>query len=225
VNGDEGEGTLATIDEIGRRFDELIQEGDQWARTLEPDNDYFASHGSLGWLTSAGNLVFMVTLGRGPYHNQAQALLTHPHLQNGVPLTIVQRMAGLLRTLKTDWSRGLVRQIEYVISAENFDTFLEHAVGYHRGGQKLESGVLASIVFEDAVRKLAKKYSLETGAEIELLIDQLAQKEAITPVMARRLKGGPAALRNKALHAKWDEFDLKDVGEAISTTRQVLELL
>jgi len=75
-------------------------------------------------------------------------------------------MAGLLRMFKTDWSRGLVRQIEYLISAENFDSFLEHAVGYHRGGQRMESGVLVSIVFEDTVRKLAKKYSLKTDAEI-----------------------------------------------------------
>jgi hypothetical protein len=218
---------MGLFDEIGNRLEELIREGEQWSgRPVTPDNDYYLDPGSQGWLTSAANLVSTITLGRGQYHDQVIALLKHPHFVNGVPETVVKRMVGVLRALQVDWSRGLLRQVEYLVAAETFDSFLDHAVRLHRGGLLRESGVLVSIVFEDAIRKLAKKLGLNANADIEALIDEIANTGLIiTPVMARRLKGGPAALRNKALHAKWSEFDLKDVGEAIPPTREVLSLL
>jgi hypothetical protein len=216
---------MSMLDEIGKRFQELIQEGRQWAGRVASSNGYYVDNAAFGWLTSAANLVETVTQGRGTYAAQAQELLKHEHLRIGVPTQCVVKMGAILTTLQTDWAKGLVREIEYLISAENFDAFLDHAEKFHKGGQERESGVLASIVFEDAIRKLAKKHGMNPNAEVELLIDEIAKTNAMTPVMARRLKGGPAALRNKALHAKWKEFNIKDVGEAIRTTRELLQIL
>ena len=46
---------------------------------------------------------------------------------------------------------------------------------------------------------------------LDPLIDELVKNEVITPVKAKRIKGF-AAVRNHALHAEWEEFDIKDVG-------------
>jgi len=73
------------------------------------------------------------------------------------------------------------------------------------------------------MRKLAKKHGLDTSADIDFLIDDLAKATVVTPLTAKRLKGGPAALRNKALHAKWEEYDIRAVGEAIRTTREIIQ--
>jgi hypothetical protein len=216
---------MSIFEEIGKRFEELIREGKQWAGRVVSSSSYYVDNAAYGWLTSAANLVETVTQGRGTYAAQAQALLEHEHLKSGVPSQCVVKMGAILIALQTDWAKGLVREIEYLISAENFDAFLDHAENFHRGGHARESGVLVSIVFEDAIRKLAKKHKVDPNADVELLIDEIAKAGAVTPVMARRLKGGPAALRNKALHAKWKEFDIKDTGEAIRTTRELLPIL
>lgn len=211
------------LEEIGKRFQELIPEGQHWARRYLA-NEYYVENGAAGWLTAAGNLVELVARGRGPYSERAKALLSHRDLGSGVPAHCVEQMVAVLSALYVDWNKGLVRQIEYLISAENFDAFLDHAEKYHKAGLHRESGVLVSSVFEDTIRKLAKKHGLDSNGEVDALIDQLVDREAVTPVAGRRHKA-VAALRNKALHAKWDEFDLKDVGSAIKTVRELLEIL
>jgi len=216
---------MTVLDEISQRFEELIPEGRNWAGRVVSANGTYVNNAAYGWLTSAANLVETVTQSRGPYSSQVRAILANENLTRGVPKQCVEKMVATLSAIKTDWTKGLVRQIEFLISAENFDAFLDHAEGFHKGGHARESGVLVSIVFEDAIRKLAKKHELDRNADIELLIDKISKAGAITPVMARRLKGGPAALRNKALHAKWKEFDIKDTGEAIRTTRELLQIL
>ena len=83
--------------------------------------------------------------------------------------------------------------------------------------------VLGSAVFEDALRKLALKHGLETaGRSIESLIDDLQKAGVLTPVKAKRMKAS-AGLRNSALHAQWDALDIRDVGEQIATTRELID--
>jgi hypothetical protein len=214
---------MGSVDEIGKRFEELIQEGRSWP--YRDDHKMFLTNGAHGWLASAANLVDTVTRGRGFYLTQVQLILEDELLRGAVPVRAVHKMIGVLEALRQDCEKGLVREIEYLISAENFDAFLDHAAKYHRAGQARESGALVSIVFEDTLRKVAKKYDLDPETEIDSLIEGLLVAEKITPVAARRLKGGPAALRNKALHAKWDEFDIKDVGEALRTTRDLIPMI
>ncbi len=43
-----------------------------------------------------------------------------------------------------------------------------------------------------------------------------------TLVKAKRIKGF-ARVRNHALHAEWNKFDIKDVGELISGTREIID--
>lgn len=89
--------------------------------------------------------------------------------------------------------------------------------------KKIESSVLASIVFEDTLRKISEKYNAANSNEsIEVIIDNLTKENAWNSVKAKRLKAY-AAVRNKALHANWDEFELRDVGELIKVVRELLE--
>ncbi|MFQ5957292.1 MAG: hypothetical protein ACE5KK_05925 [Candidatus Brocadiales bacterium] len=209
------------LEQIQKRFEELLAEGQEWIRRPKA-RDNWAQDEAYGWLTAAANLVELVTRGRGSYMDQARAILGHKYLETGVPMLCIKQMVGLLQAVQSDWNKGLLRQIEYLISAENFDAFLDHAEKYHKGGKAREAGVLVSVVFEDTIRKLGKKHSLDQSSSIESLIDGLVDCDAVTPVAGRRLKS-VASLRNKALHAKWDEFDIRDVGEAVRTTRELVE--
>ncbi|AJG19095.1 hypothetical protein RR42_m1698 [Cupriavidus basilensis] len=48
------------------------------------------------------------------------------------------------------------------------------------------------------------------------------KKGTITPVKAKRWKAH-AAVRNEALHAQWDKIELRDVGDLIRGTREIIE--
>jgi len=101
--------------------------------------------------------------------------------------------------------------------------YFRHASTYHKAGKKIESAVLASAVFEDTIRKISQKNDFsEKGKSLETIIDELTKMNIFTPVKAKRIKGY-SAIRNKALHAQWDDFDIRDVGELIKGTRELIE--
>jgi hypothetical protein len=120
---------------------------------------------------------------------------------------------------------GLLRRAEYIFVASTFDDFLDHATEFHRAGKKIESAVLCSAVFEDAVRELAEKVGIvQAGIALDAVIDALAKRGTTTPVKAKRWKSC-AGVRNKALHAQWEDFDIRDVGEMLTGTREIIESL
>jgi uncharacterized protein YutE (UPF0331/DUF86 family) len=177
------------------------------------------------WIASAANLFRIIATPDTYFHQECERILQDEDLRRGVPYHVVQKLIGLLDSVLEEIQRGLLRKAEYIFVASTFDDFLDHAEEYHKAGKKIESSVLASAVFEDSVRKLAAKNELkQSGVALEAIIDDLVKMNVITAVKAKRIKGY-SAVRNKALHAQWDDFDIRDVGEMIKGTREILEML
>jgi hypothetical protein len=132
-------------------------------------------------------------------------------------------MYGVLNSALEEWKAGLLRKIEYIVVAETFDDFLDHATQFHKGNKKIESSVLASVVLEDTVKKIANKNDIDPkGLSLEILINELIKKDVFTPVKAKRIKGF-ASVRNHSLHAEWEKFDIQDVGGLIKGTRELID--
>lgn len=215
--------------EIESRFGQLIEHGDNLARSI-PRDQYGLEHwipseritDYHAWLSSAINLIDVVAPADNHFRADAKHVMQHPDLQSGILTSVFQKILGLLKAAHMEWQQGLLRKIEYVIAAGTFDDFLDHAAMYHKANKKIEASVLASAVFEDTVRKIAQKHGIHTsGQSLEGLIDELQRASVLTPVKAKRLKGF-AAVRNRSLHAEWDAFDIRDVGEAIAGSRELL---
>jgi uncharacterized protein YutE (UPF0331/DUF86 family) len=215
---------------ISGRFEALIKEGHRLVSLIGSD-----SHGPKfwvetaripiyqAWIASASNLIRVVIKGQSHYIDEYKRLMENENMRNGIPAQVVTKLLGLLTSAQLEWSSGLLREIDYIIAAETFDDFLDHAVVYHKANKKIEAAVLGSAVFEDTVKKLAVKNGIETKEKtLDPLIDELASEGILTPVKAKRLKAY-AGVRNKALHAEWDSFDIKDVGEMISGVRELIE--
>ena len=62
----------------------------------------------------------------------------------------------------------------------------------------------------------------EAGNNLELIIDNLVKKNVFTPIKAKRIKSY-SAIRNQALHAQWDEFDLNDIGQLNKGIKDIIE--
>jgi hypothetical protein len=177
----------------------------------------------LAWCSSVANLITAIAPSSSPLHKQVSAILEHDDLKNGVPSNVVLQMRGLLASTREEFEHGLLGKLEYIVAAATFDDFLDHAAAYHKGGKKIEASVLASTVLEDTVKKIAGKNSITVaGRSLDPLIDDLVKAGIFTPVKAKRVKSF-VAVRNHALHAEWDSFDLRDVGELITGTRDLIE--
>lgn len=218
-------------EKITQRFDELIKQGHKLISSIGRESSgrlRFWVHESQiplyqTWLSSVSNLILLVARKGSHYFDECNRLFTHEDMTKGIPSRIVLKMLGLIISVQTDWSEGMLREIEYVIAAETFDDFLDHATSYHKAGKKVEASVLASAVLEDTIKKIAIKNSIEVkGRSLDPLIDDLKAAGVFTPVKAKRAKAY-AGIRNKALHAEWDDFGIKDVGEMIEGIRELIE--
>lgn len=57
---------------------------------------------------------------------------------------------------------------------------------------------------------------------MEPLIESIINADIFTSVKGKRVKAY-SGIRNKALHAEWDEFDIRDIGEMIKGIRELIE--
>ena len=175
------------------------------------------------WVSSVVNIISLTVPPNSYFSKEAEKIISDKNFNNIVPAHVISRLSGLLEGLLDEIESGFFKQLEYIFTASAFDDFLDHAEHFHKGGKQMESSVLASVVFEDTVRKIAKKNSTEeANVDLESIINALVSINVFTQVKAKRVKGS-GAVRNKALHAQWDEFDLKDVGGLIKETRELID--
>lgn len=217
-------------EDFEKRFSELLTVGEKLVNSLPSDE-----HGPRNWvqphriaeyqqwLSSVANLMHLVAPRDSTFIVECDRTMNDDALKHGVPARVVQKMHGLLKSADEEWKRGLLRKIEYIVAAETFDDFLDHAASYHKGNKKIESSVLASAVLEDTIKRIGRKNEINPqGLSLEPLIDELIKKDVFTPVKGKRVKGF-AGVRNHALHAEWDQFDIKDVGGLIKGVRELIE--
>ena len=207
--------------ERGREHSASITRSDKYGANFWYSKDKLPEIRS--WFDSVFNLFRLITTPDMHFHEQVIEISKDDDLKHGAPYWAVQNLCGNLTSVIEEIELGLLKKAEYIFFATAFDDFLDHAEHFHKGGKKMESSVLASIVFEDTLRKIASKYNASSNGEsIEVIIDNLTKANAWTSVKAKRIKAY-AAVRNKALHANWEEIELRDIGELIKGVRELLE--
>jgi hypothetical protein len=215
------------------RCKELISRGRALASQIQYDEYGHANFWFRGkdvpelqaWIASVVNFFRLCATPDTYFMQEANRVVQDKNLSGGVPFSAAQKLIGLLESIAEEMDRGLMRKAEYIFVASTFDDFLDHAAEYHKSDKKTESSVLVSAVFEDAIRRFANKADVQqTGRSLDAVIDALVKKGSITPVKAKRWKSY-ASVRNSALHAQWHDFDIRDVGEMIKGTREIIESL
>jgi hypothetical protein len=174
------------------------------------------------WITAAQNAVHLaITESDAPYRKKADCIAEDRH--GYLIHHAVGEFASVLSALLKDGDAGLLASVGDHARAETFDDFLDHAIHYLESSKKQESGVIAGVVFEDALRRVCRKLGItEKGRKLDALISQLATRSELTAVKAKRARAA-ADVRTKATHAQWDEFELDDVRSTIEFTRDLIE--
>lgn len=109
---------------------------------------------------------------------------------------------------------------------EVFGDLLAHAEGYLRAKRVAPAGVIAGVVFEDTIRRACDRHKIpQKSVNLDQLIIALNKSGYLSDVKAQSARGS-AAVRTKATHAQWDDFDAADVHTTIKLTRDLItELL
>jgi hypothetical protein len=201
---------------VKERIEELIAEVDQ----LPLHTDISRQK---AWLAAAQNAVQLVcSSSSNPYRVHAQRIFDRPPIRELID-ALVSDMAALLTRLLEDIRGGLLTTVENHAIALTFDDFLDHGAEYLKHGRKNEAAVIAGIVFEDTIRRICRVLAIpENGIPLDRLITELANRGVLTALKAKRARSA-AGLRTSALHARWEEFELSDVGPVIEFTRELIE--
>ena len=217
-------------EQIEKRFESLIQLGQrlisQMPRNEYGSHEYWVDSNRLteyhSWIYSVNNFLNFLSKANSIYANEMASLLETKEVKGDVASDSVKKIFGLLNSAFNEWKEGFLERIEFIIAAETFDDFLDHSEDYHKSNKKVEASVLASAVLEDTLKKIALKNSVSQNQSLEPLIDELTSNNVFTPVKAKKFKSY-VGIRNSALHARWDEFDIKDVGYLIKGIKELIE--
>jgi hypothetical protein len=177
----------------------------------------------IAWLVAAHHVVQLVfPSGDNPYLSETQWYVDDSKRSEN-PLAHIAVMVALLRRLQEEIEGGLLTRIENHAIAATFDDFLDHGAEYLKHGRKNEAGVIAGIVFEDTVRRICRVRGVsEKGVALDSLIAELVKLDALSQVKAKRARAA-GGVRTSAAHARWEEFEAKDVGPVIELTRELIE--
>ncbi|MCE9569068.1 MAG: hypothetical protein K8R10_03505 [Rhodocyclales bacterium] len=211
-------------EQVLARIDELIAQGQSLARRHSREDHWVEEiTPAQSWMASAANAVLQVAPPGSFYRAEVDRLTTHEGLKNGIPTTVLEKVLGVLQSVRVEAHSGLLAKLEYQVFATAFDDFLDHASSFHKSGKAKEAAILVSAVLEDTLKRIASKNGITPeGLSLEPLIDELSKCGVFATVKAKRMKSY-AGLRNSALHAEWDKLDLKDIGNAIDGVRELLD--
>lgn len=175
------------------------------------------------WLGTAFNAICMACASEGHPYRQAYQRAVDQWPRDHTIHLCVGAVAGLLGHLIEDARQGLLTSVADNACAETFDDLLDHAAEYHRLKRKEGSGILATAVFEDTLRRIVQPHALDgERKKLDQVISTLVKEDVITGIVSKRCRTA-AGVRNAALHADWEAFTLGDVEDVIKLTRQLLE--
>ncbi len=124
--------------DLQQRCDELIAKGRQIVaqiRYFQGSPTYWYRNEEIAdiqsWIASVGNFFRLTASPDTYFYQECNRILEDPDLRRGAPFHIVQKLLGLLQSIKLEIERGLLKKAEYLFIATTFDDFLGHASTYH----------------------------------------------------------------------------------------------
>lgn len=186
------------------RIKALIAEGESVA-ALERDSavgKYIQEYKPLNaWLVKVENIVSTV-FGTGSPQFRLLSKATEHNVSRSYQ---VERLVGVLTGALDDLEGGFLIDQEHLIAGEIFDSVLEQARYLAKSGFKDPAAVLARVVVEDTLRRLAREVGLPDAGKAAALNDALKDKERYAKPQWRLVQAW-LDVGNSAAHGKFDDY-------------------
>ena len=154
----------------------------------------------------------------------------NPHYQriinfyNEGHLAALQQTEGLLLGTRNNLQSGLLDDLRSQVLIDIKSDFLKTARNLLEEGEKDPAAVLASIVLEDSIKRLAARHALKEAEDKEIgvaagLLLKAGAIEKSTNQSIHNFKN----LRNAALHAQWDQVSRESVSQLLAFLPMFIE--
>lgn len=215
---------------IAERIDKLIEEGKHIAELVRPsdslvidilyDTDLVDLH---SWLTKTNNILVTVFGPESPHYNQLNSVLPTTLSDQHWDTTRIYAIIGVLHGALDDLKNGYLLGREFFVASEVFNSILEQSRHFLETGNKDVAAILARIVLEDALRRLARSEGIDDSLKASRINDELKSQERYSPVRWRSIQTW-LDIGNSAAHGKFNEYIIEDVASAVSGIEQFLAL-
>ena len=134
----------------------------------------------------------------------------------------LEQAKGVFRAAKADYDGGYVFSLESALSGEILGDFVALAQRSLEEGHKDVAAVLASVALEDALKRYATRNGLDVADKsMSSVIAALKGAGLITGAQKTLLDRMPG-IRDKALHADWDEVTPENAAAVIGFVQQFI---
>jgi len=127
----------------------------------------------------------------------------------------------LLEGALNDLENGYLIGQEFIIAGEVFDSVLEQATYLNQSGHKDPAAVLARVVLEDSLKRLAREESLNETLSASRINDELRRVGRYAQPQWRLIQAW-LDLGNAAAHGRFAEYSQQDVQKLIEDIERFL---
>jgi hypothetical protein len=213
-------------DTVLKRLTELIDAGDRVLATRRPPppnsigfDASVDSAQAYQWFTSAQSILARV-FGTDSEHYKNFSAQGEKH----VSFSPAVRAQGVLKAAKDDFEHGYLFDLKKLIEADVFVDLLDQAEALLGAGYYQACAVIAGAVLEDALRRLVSSAGVPvpTKPKLDSMNTELAKAGVYNKLTQKRITA-IADVRNSAAHGQWDQFEERDVKEAVEWIRNFME--
>jgi hypothetical protein len=210
------------------RLRELIDEGGKAVKLEQPSRDgstkSFQGEDKsqvIGWLTKSRNIL-EITFGlQSPHVRHFDALIPKYGLDHVSSSFYVYPFIGVLSGALSDLENGYLTGQEFFIAGEVFDSIMEQAKHLVQNNYKDPAAVLARVVLEDALKRIARAEGVDENQRASVINDELKKKGRFSQPLWRFIQGW-LDIGNSAAHGKFDQYTQDDVVKMIEDIERFL---
>ena len=166
------------------------------------------------WLGKVNNVLYMVFGPESPQVKHFTEILPHENLRSVERAHEVYYIIGVLEGALDDLEHGFLTGQEFLVAGEVFDSVLEQAKHLVDTGYKDPAAVLARVVLEDALKRIARAEGLDDTLKASRINDELKKAQRY-PQPQWRLVQAWLDVGNSAAHGRFDDYDAERVQETI----------
>jgi len=207
------------------RIRELIDEGQAVAKLERPSSvgPFIQGEDQIrvqAWAVNIRNIIQTTFGSESPQFHQLKILTNDgvKHLEHSYD---IHPIVGLLTGALSDLEKGFFIKQEFIIAGEVFDSVLEQAKYLNKAGHKDPAAILARVVLEDALKRIARSEEINVNQKASQINDELKKIERY-PQSQWRLVQAWLDVGNAAAHGRFNEYDAKAVDKLLEDIERFL---
>lgn len=201
-----------------KRFEELIERGKSLPKAGTIDGLKWKAQ-FIKWQLSCLNILEK-TFGEDSDHYES---FDSYHKELGNMQAWVDYGIACMESAKEEIEKGFLYEVEHLISADFFDSILEHAEFLLSKGHKDPSAVLGRVVIEKTLKQIAEREGIALQEKVKLSkINEILWKSKMYDKVTWRLIQGYIDLGNFAAHGDFDKYNEDNVEDMLKWIKKNL---